>query len=237
MIIPIGRHTRERLRQSLSVPLLLLCCVSDGGAIGLVREIEAARGDCDAEALRRSDESCVQMMEQYAGMGTDLVHTYLGGLRALDMALERMPIAVFDTVGFGRAVSPELLPGLDPTVAPTGLRPLPPLSPAGRGQISNRALAWADSRGETRVPSRARGNAVDDDPGFTNPRWDRRADRSINPFGYGWNRWGVGPVARVLGAGQGLVPDRGDLLGVHRGEASLRNSGCPACLDHGAILP
>lgn len=196
MIIPIRRHTRERLLQSLSVPLLLLCFVSgcEGGAIGLVREIEAARGDCDAEALRRSDESCVQMMEQYAGMGTDLVHTYLGGLRALDRALERMPVAAFDTVGFGRAVSPELLPGLDPTIAPTGIRAVPPLPPTAQSQASNRALAWAHSRDQARVPSRTRGNPIDAERGHTSPRFDERLNRSLNPFGYGWNRWGVGPV-------------------------------------------
>lgn len=158
----------------------------------IVREIEAARGDCDAEALRRSDESCVRMMEQYAGMGTELVHTYLGGLRALDQALERMPAPVFDTVGFGRAVTPELLPGTDPTAPTTGLRPLPPLPPAA-ARAGNRPLAWAPS-GTQRITLSSRDDRFEDGRRDGIARAADRAERSRAPFGFGWNRWGVGPV-------------------------------------------
>src|SRR5690606_28891915 len=74
VVIPIRRRaSRARILRHLAGPMLLLAAVSgcERGAMEIVREIEAARGDCDAEALRRSDESCVRMMEQYAGMGTE----------------------------------------------------------------------------------------------------------------------------------------------------------------------
>src|SRR5690606_37194543 len=133
--------------------------------------------------------SCVRMMEQYAGMGAELVHTYLGGLRALDQALERMPAPAFGTVGFGRAVTPELLPGADPTAPTTGLRPLPPL-PSTAARAGNRPLAWAPS-GTQLITHSSRYDRFEDG------RRDGRArtgERSRDPFGFGWNRWGVGPV-------------------------------------------
>lgn len=145
----------------------------------IVREMEAARAGCDAEALRRSDESCVRMMEQYAAMGTELVHTYLGGLEALDRALERMPAPGFDTVGFGRAVNPALLPGADAAASSSGLRPLPPLPDPARPYVPDRALSWSAAPGQHRA---------------TPPSSADRYSSPPAPFGYGWNRWGVGPV-------------------------------------------
>ena len=192
------RDTRAHILRLAALPALLLAALSacEGGAMEIVREIEAARGDCDAEALRRSDESCVRMMEQYAGMGTELVHTYLGGLRALDHALARMPVPAFDTVGFGRAVSPDLLPGIDPAAPATGLRPLPPLPPSNAEAAGSRVLAWAGRLGERGItPSPAwRGDGFGDRPRDLTPGPAERAALSRTPFGFGWNRWGVAPV-------------------------------------------
>jgi hypothetical protein len=102
----------RRVGQAVAATLLsALLAGCDAEAVELVREIEAARGECTREGLRASDEECVRMMERYTSMGTDLVHTYLGGLRALDMALDRMPPPGFDTAGVGYAISPELREG------------------------------------------------------------------------------------------------------------------------------
>jgi hypothetical protein len=105
------------------LPALLSGCEVE--AVELVRDIEAARGECTREGLRESDEECVRMMERYTSMGTDLVHTYLGGLKALDMALDRMPPPDFDTAGVGYAISPELRQG-----DPAGIGGSPRLVPA-----------------------------------------------------------------------------------------------------------
>lgn len=120
---PGSRRSGAAIAAAALLPALLSGCEAE--AVELVREIEAARGECTREGLTASDEECVRMMERYTSMGTELVHTYLGGLKALDMALDRMPPPGFDTSGVGYAISPELRQG-----DPAGVGGSPRLAPA-----------------------------------------------------------------------------------------------------------
>jgi hypothetical protein len=85
---------------------LLLVGGCDSDAAQLAKEITDARGDCTQEKLKAGDEACVAMMEKYATMGTSAIQTYIGAVKSMDQALERMPPAAFDTAGIGHAFTP-----------------------------------------------------------------------------------------------------------------------------------
>lgn len=190
----------------LGAPAILLAgCEAE--AVELAQEIHAARGDCTAEGLRQSDEECVRMMERYAGMGTELVHTYIGGLKALDVALDRMPPPAFDTAGLGYAISPELRGG-DPYGAgasPRFARGVsgPPLTPAAAPAFAQlpgmRPATQADARGRVqgdgaRTLDRRRDNPVRP---RVDSRWrdrDRLRGDRVGPRGSwrGYDRWRSG---------------------------------------------
>ncbi len=78
----------------------------------LIRELEAARGDCTMDAMRASSDECVQMFERYSEIGSEAINTYIGGVRALEEALRRTGGLSLDTAGLGRALSEEFLPGV-----------------------------------------------------------------------------------------------------------------------------
>jgi hypothetical protein len=69
-------------------------------------EIVAARGECSEDSLRAGAEACVDMFQRYAEIGTRAIQTYIGGIKALQEAVDRMPPPQFDTVGLGRAFGP-----------------------------------------------------------------------------------------------------------------------------------
>lgn len=167
--------TRGRLPWRASAkcwPTLLLlaalgACEDGAGAVEVVRELGAARGGCTLEGLRASNEECVQAMERYAGMTADLIDTYIGGVRTLDMALERMPPMHFDTAGLGYALSPEYRLG----------------DPAGVG--ANPRLEW---RSTSLNRSSARQSTLR--PGKARASHSRPARSRRGPFGFdayrGW---------------------------------------------------
>src|SRR5690606_29323290 len=128
------RRGRAALLCAGLLPLLLSGCEAE--AVELVQEIRSARGECTPELLKRSDEACVEMMERYAGMGTELIHTYIGGVKALDRALDRMPPPEFDTTGLGYAISPGLRGG-----DPLGAGASPRLVPSG-ATYDNAPMSW-----------------------------------------------------------------------------------------------
>lgn len=101
-------RTRSRLLPS-SALLFLALAACDGDATQLVEEINAAREGCTEEDLKASTEACVQMFERYAEMGEDAMETYIGGLRAMDEALQRRGGVRFDTAGLARVFSDSLL--------------------------------------------------------------------------------------------------------------------------------
>jgi hypothetical protein len=90
-----------RLRPALlgAIALLLLGACDDPAEVA--REVVDAKRDCSEEGLRASSEECVRMFERYAGMATEAIHTYIGGVKAMDRALKRLPPANFDTSGLG----------------------------------------------------------------------------------------------------------------------------------------
>jgi hypothetical protein len=96
------------LRHSAPAALLalLLLGACDSDAANLAKEITDARGDCTQEKLKAGDEACVEMMEKYAAIGTSAIETYIGAVKSMDQALQRMPPANFDTAGFGHALTP-----------------------------------------------------------------------------------------------------------------------------------
>jgi hypothetical protein len=85
---------------------LLLLGACDSDAANLAKEITDARGDCNQEKLKASDSVCVEMMQKYATIGTSAIETYIGAVKSMDQALQRMPPANFDTAGFGHAFTP-----------------------------------------------------------------------------------------------------------------------------------
>ena len=93
------------LMGSTALALLVLLTGCDRDPEQVWREIEAARGDCTEEALKAGAEECVQMFERLADMGSDAMQTYIGGMRALDQALQRRGGMMFDTAGLGRAMT------------------------------------------------------------------------------------------------------------------------------------
>lgn len=215
------RHGAAALAAALLLPAFLAGCEAE--AVELVREIEAARGECTREGLRASDEECVRMMERYTALGTDLVHTYLGGLRALDMAIDRMPPPAFDTAGVGYALSPEFRRG-----DPTGMGSSPRLAPTRaaysygyeRGTVASEGVRWDDDPGPRRAAPAARFR----EPARRAPAppydaavgrgWDG-ADRSDRAGRYQRDRnrayrdggWNAGPGFRApFGPGAGWAP-------------------------------
>ena len=118
-----------RLSPRLTLALLLLAACDDPAETA--REVVDARGNCSEDSLRVSSETCVRMFERYAEMVTGGIHTYIGGMKAMDRAIQRLPPANFDTAGLGRAIT---LPrdGLAPDSLP--LR-FPPTSRAPRGYV------------------------------------------------------------------------------------------------------
>lgn len=182
----------------------LLLAVLAGGceaeAVELAREIEAARGDCTPELLRASDEECVRMMERYAGMTADLMDTYIGGMRALDIALERMPPVAFDTAGLGYAISPEFRTG-DPIGEGASPRLWPTLG-GGRTDVPTRgARRRIDppfgydfyGRGAAPFADGFRYDIFDSGPyGYFHGPRGGGLRRGYDPYGYG----GYGPYGR-----------------------------------------
>ena len=98
------RFFPTRLVATPGLALLLLGACDDPA--DLAREVTDAQGECDQDSLRVGSEECVQMFKRYAEMATEAMHTYIGGMKALDEALQRMPPANFDTASFGRALTP-----------------------------------------------------------------------------------------------------------------------------------
>lgn len=105
-------------------PLLLALLVAgcDRDPAELAREVNEARAGCTEEKLRAADEECIRMMERYAGMGTEAMEGYIGAVKSLDQALQRMPVAQFDTTmghPFSRP-SPSAAGATRVPAAPTG---------------------------------------------------------------------------------------------------------------------
>jgi hypothetical protein len=176
-----------RILLLLSLAALPMC---DGEATQLAREITEARGDCDAQGLKASDEACVQMMQRYAEMTTEAIRTYIGAVKALDVALGRMPPAEFDTAGIGHALSvgPATVWGDDP-VAGAPYRAYPPSGNGSYGGPSSYP-SWQDT-GPGTYPSDPRGYGA---PDYRGPGYDPRqygAD-GYGPRGYD-PRYPAGP--------------------------------------------
>jgi hypothetical protein len=96
---------------ALAASAALAGCESD--TADLIRELEAARGDCTMDAMRAASDACVQMFERYAEIGSEAINTYIGGVRALDEALRRTGGLALDTAGLPGAVSDAFLPDRD----------------------------------------------------------------------------------------------------------------------------
>lgn len=105
------RHSWNSTARRLTGALLLALPACDSPE-RLADDIVAAQEGCTQEELRAGAEECVQMFQRYAEMATEAVHTYIGGMKALNEALERTPDPQFDTTGLGHAFS-----GVDTTGA------------------------------------------------------------------------------------------------------------------------
>lgn len=152
-----------RLSGPAALLALLLLGACDSDAANLAREITDARGDCNQEKLKASDSACVEMMQKYATIGTSAIETYIGAVKSMDQALQRMPPANFDTTGFGHA----LTPANAAAGAGDSLRTRASLypGPAGYGAASRDGYgAGYDARGP-RSGSPA-------DPRYADPRYD-----------------------------------------------------------------
>lgn len=108
-----------RLSGPAALLALLLLGACDSDAANLAKEITDARGDCTQEKLKASDEACVEMMEKYSAIGTSAIETYIGAVKSMDEALQRMPPANFDTTGLGHALTPA---GVSPGAVADSLR-------------------------------------------------------------------------------------------------------------------
>src|SRR5687768_451223 len=95
----------SRLRPLLPGALSLLLLGGCDDPAETAREVVEARGDCSEDSLRVSSETCVRMFGRYAEMITGGIHTYIGGMKAMDRAIQRLPPADFDTAGLGRAIT------------------------------------------------------------------------------------------------------------------------------------
>ena len=110
------------MRRSLTAALTLLVLAGCDDPAETAQQVIDARGDCSEDSLRVSSETCVRMFERYAEMVTEGIHTYIGGMKAMDRAIQRLPPANFDTAGLGRAIT---LPR-DSAFAPAAGTRLPP---------------------------------------------------------------------------------------------------------------
>jgi hypothetical protein len=96
------------IRRAAAGSLLLLAAAACDDPATMAKEVVGAKGNCTEDSLRVSSEACVQMFQTYAEMATKAIHGYIGGMKALDQALKRMPPANFDTAGLGHAFTPAL---------------------------------------------------------------------------------------------------------------------------------
>ena len=135
---------------------LLLIGGCDSDAAQLAKEITDARGDCTQEKLKAGDEACVAMMEKYATIGTSAIQTYIGAVKSMDQALERMPPAAFDTTGIGHPFTPAA------AADSSGLRP--GSFSASRSAGSQYYLSGDDTRSGGRQPT-GQGSS-----GYSDPR-------------------------------------------------------------------
>lgn len=164
-----------RIRTIYAALALFALAGCEGESADLIREIDAAREGCTQEKLRAGDEECVRMFETYAGMGTEAIHTYIGAVKALDEALQRMPPPQFDTAGLGHAVTPQRSGEL-PSAG--FLAPAPSRQPVRQGPYkydeSGPLEPWrspADQPGRWQDPRSSRR------PRDRNDQWDRREPR------------------------------------------------------------
>ena len=93
------------MRRSLPAILALFLLAGCDDPAAKAQQVIDARGDCSEDSLRVSSETCVRMFERYAEMVTEGIHTYIGGMKAMDRAIQRLPPANFDTAGLGRAIT------------------------------------------------------------------------------------------------------------------------------------
>lgn len=141
------------------------------------------------------------MMERYAAMGTELVHTYIGGLKALDRALDRAPPPQFDTTGLGYALSPEFRTGpsagagASPRLAPTsavygygagpGAEPSGYASSVGGERVREPRDAGDPGNGRAGPRSRAWESAAATGNGIDGPRGVYSRGIEVARYGYG----------------------------------------------------
>lgn len=164
----------DPIRRLLTPAALLFLALSgcDGDATQLVEELNAAREGCTEEELKASSEECVQMFERYAEMGEDAMETYIGGMRAMDEALQRRGGIQFDTAGLARVFSDSLI-----TSAPDSLLQPGPLElqylneertfEEPQGSWSDGSATWGDESPRS---------YTDRQPGG---QWDARPERGV----------------------------------------------------------
>lgn len=148
-------------RPAALVAAVLLLAGCENEAADLAREVVEAKGECTEEKLRAGDEACIQMMQRYAEMSTEAMHTYIGAVKSLDEALRRMPPPHFDTAGVGRALTAQVLPQAEPSGMRSGLAPGSLRQSAKAldvGADRERGARAADGRGAA-DPSAARSRA------------------------------------------------------------------------------
>jgi hypothetical protein len=196
-------------RPRIAGPALLLALLAlagcDSEAAQLAKEITDAKGDCTQEKLKAGDEACVAMMEKYANIGTSAIETYIGAVKSMDQALQRMPPATFDTT-FGHALTPAASD--TSRLGPGGFS-------ASRGSASGYYLGGdpgtetADPRYPSRAGLRGAGRGAADpryaEPGYADPRYSdpRYADPA-----YGGGRYADPRDAEPAYPGQGAGDPR-----------------------------
>ena len=112
-------HSSPSLRHAVaSGAFAILFLVGCDDPAQLAQDVIAAQGECTQDSLRVSSEACVQMFQRYAEMATEAMHAYVGGVKAMDQALQRMPPANFDTAGLGRAFTVRPDSGATDSIAP-----------------------------------------------------------------------------------------------------------------------
>jgi hypothetical protein len=149
---PIASAFRDSVIVAAGGALLVTGC--GGDAVDIAREIDAAREGCTEERLREGAEECVQMFERYAEMGTRALETYIGGMQALDEAMQRRGYGLegLDTTGLGRAITPGVLPSGSGPRAEPGDPASPPLAPGPEPEAPRRSLdpgGWPSGWGES----------------------------------------------------------------------------------------
>lgn len=100
-----GRHPARPAPALAALALLLGAACSDVDPAQLAQDVNEARAGCTEEKLQAADEECVAMMERYAEMGTEAMRGYIGAVKSLDRALQRMGPVQLDTAGLGHALS------------------------------------------------------------------------------------------------------------------------------------